>query len=126
MTIEALKFIDDTLNGAGIDYEFGQWSSSPIPSPYSIGEFVDSEVMNEDGMQETSFLVTVTSKNSWLELLEVKEKIEELIPAVGGNVAMLDNSCVAIFFESALDIPTDTMELKRIQINLNIKEWKGK
>lgn len=127
MTIEALKFIGDTLERAGIPYELGQWSSSPIPSPYVIGEFTDIESLNEDGMQQTSFLLTATSKNSWLELMEVKDKIEELFPSVGGKVAMLDNgSSVAIFFDSSLNIPTDTMELKRMQINLTIKEWSVK
>lgn len=127
MTIDALKFINDALIGAGINYEFGEWSSSPIPSPYFIGEATEIEPMNEDGMQQTTLLLTGTSKNSWLELLESKEQIEELFPPVGGKVAMLTNgSALAIFFNSALNIPTDTMELKRIQINLTIKEWKVK
>ena len=126
MTIEAMKYIDDILNDNEINYEFGQWSSSPIPSPYFIGEFIEQEALNEDGMQQTSFLLTGTSKNSWLELYEAKEKIEELFPSINNKVAKLENgSVLAIFFDNAMNIPTNTMELKRIQINLTVKEWKG-
>ena len=127
MTIETLNLIDKVLADAGINYEFGQWSTSPIPSPYFIGEFTDFESVNEDGMQQTAFLLTGTSKNNWLELMQAKEKIEELFPSDGGMVVNISSgSSVAIFFDSALNIPTDTMELKRIQINLTVKEWKVK
>lgn len=127
MTIEALAFINDTLNDAGIEYEFGQWSSNSIPSLYFVGEFTDIESLNEDGLQETSFLITGTTHGSWLELIEAKEKIEELFPSGSGKIVMLDNgSSLAIYFGTAIVVPTDTMELKRIQINLTIKEWKVK
>lgn len=97
MTIEALRFIGDTLENAGIHYEFGGWSTSPIPSPYFIGEFTGIENRNEDGMQQSTMMLTGTSKNSWLELLEVKDKVEKLFPAVG-KIAKLENgSCVAVF-----------------------------
>lgn len=33
-------------------------------------------------------------------------------------------SCVAVFYDSAFPVPTGDGELKRIQINLSIKEWK--
>lgn len=127
MTIEALEFIDKTLNDAGIPYEFGEWSSDEIPSPYFVGEFQNIEPLNEDGMQQTNFILTGHSKNSWLELIEKKELIEDLFPSVSGKIAQLDNgSTVAIFFDLAINIPTESMEFKRIQINLTIKEWKVK
>lgn len=92
-----------------------------------VGEFTDVDSINEDGLQETVFLLTGTSYDSWLELIESKELIEDLFPSVGGKIAMLTNgSALAIFFDAANNIPTDTMELKRIQINLTIKEWKVK
>ena len=126
MTIEALKYIDDTLNNAGINYEFGMWTSDVI-YPYFVGEYTDTTTVNEDGMKETTFLLSGTSRNSMLELEEAKEKIEDLFPSVGGRIAKLDNgSRIVIFFNSAMYVPTDTADIKRLQINLTIKEWKVK
>lgn len=126
MTIEALKYIDDTLNNAGINYEFGMWTSDVI-YPYWVGEYTDTPTSNEDGMTETSFILSGTSRNSMLELEETKEKIEDLFPSVGGKIAKLDNgSRIAIFFDYAMYVPTDTADIKRLQINLIIKEWKVK
>lgn len=127
MTVESLNLIDNILSENGINYEFGQWSTSPVPSPYFIGEFSDLETSDEDGMQQSVFIMTGTSNNSWLELMEAKEKIEELFPSTVGMIVTIANgSAVAIFFDTSSDIPTDTMELKRIQINLTVKEWKVK
>lgn len=126
MTIEALKFIDDELNGAGVDYELDEMTKYPTPSTYFVGEFSDSPQLNEDGMQESTLILTGTS-SSLLSLMEAKETIEELFPAVGGRIERLSNgSSVAIFFEKSLNIPTDAMDITRIQIELLIKEWKVK
>ena len=34
-----------------------------------------------------------------------------------------DGSAVAIFYATSLVVPTGDAELKRIQINLDVKEW---
>lgn len=124
MTIESIKFIGDELLNIGINYEFGQWSSSSIPSSYFVGECTEIESMNEDGLHEATFMLTGTSEGSWLDLEESKEKIEELFPSIIEKVYQLDNgSRLAVSFGNSFIVPTDTMNLKRIQINLNIKEW---
>lgn len=124
MTIEALQFISDSLKLLGIHYEFGEWSSD-IVYPYFVGEYQESPPMNEDGMQETTFLLTGFSRESWLQLEREKEKIENHFSKVGGTtVITASGAAVAIFYANSLIIPTGDAELKKIQINLTIKEWK--
>ena len=124
MTCEALSFIDAVLNNNGIPYEFGEWTSKEVPSPYFVGEYTDNESMNEDGLHESVFLLTGTTMGSWLGLHEAKEKIEELFPSICREVYKLPNgSRLAVFFSTSFPVPTDTLNLKRIQINLTIKEW---
>lgn len=58
MSNAVLKYISEALDSVGVDYEFGQWSSQPIPDPYFVGEYTESEPITEDGLQETTFLLT--------------------------------------------------------------------
>ena len=121
MSIAALKFVSDTLDSLGISYQFGEWSTNPVPNPYFVGEYTEPESMTreEDGYQETSFILTGTG-TSWLTLEQAKATIENNI----SKTAILSNgNGVAIFYGGSLIIPTGDAELKRIQINLTIKEW---
>lgn len=121
MSIAALKFISDTLNSLNIDYQFGEWTLNPVPDPYFVGEYTESESMTkeEDGYQEISFLLTGTG-TKWLTLEQAKAKIESNI----SKTAILPNgNGIAVFYGGALIIPTGDDRLKRIQINLTIKEW---
>lgn len=122
MTIETLKFINDELTKLGINYEFGMYTSSPVKYPYFVGEYNEVGEVNEDGMDETTFILTGTTRGSSLELEREKEKIRKYFKEI---TAILDNSNgVAIYYVNSFGVPVDTDEIKRIQINLTIKEWK--
>lgn len=121
MTIAALKFISDALDDLNINYQFGEWSTNPVPDPYFVGEYSESESLTreEDGLQESTFMLTGTGTN-WLALEQAKASIENNI----SKTAILSSgNGIAVFYAGALMIPTGDAELKRIQINLTIKEW---
>lgn len=125
MTKECLKFIKDELVKLGINYEFGEWSSENVPTTYFIGEYQEEESVNEDGLQDDIFILTGTTRELLLELENVKEKIENNFPRIEGKTVILDNgSGIAVFYNNSFTVPTGNDELKRIQINLKIKEWK--
>lgn len=121
MSKAALKFIADKLDELNINYEFGGWSTDPVPDPYFVGEYTEPESLTkeEDGYQEISFILTGTSRQ-WILLEEAKAIIEKNI----SKTAILPNgNGIAVFYAGSLIIPTGDAELKRIQINLTIKEW---
>lgn len=121
MTIEVLKFISDQLTAAGINYEFGEWNSDII-YPYFTGEYQETSPTTEDGLQETTFILNGFSRTTWAELEAAKSIIENLFTY---NTSILDNgSGVDVSYSGSLVIPTGDAELKRIQINLTIKEWR--
>lgn len=125
MTTEALKFISDEIKSVGINYEFGEWSDSPVPDPYFIGEYIETPSLTESGLQEATFILTGTGRSSRLLLEKVKEKVERLFDPVEGKTAILPNgNGLAVFYSDTMTVPVDDAELKRIQINLQIKEWK--
>ena len=83
--------------------------------------------MNEDGMQESTFMLTGFSRGTWLELEETKDKISSYFNKVGGRTVIADDgSAVAVFYSNSLVVPTGDAELKKIQINLDVKEWSVK
>lgn len=121
MTIEVLKFISDRLTDAGINYEFGEWKS-PIVYPYFTGEYQEESPITEDGLQEAEFVLNGFSRGSWYLLEQEKAKIEKLF---SDCTSILPNgSGIDISYSGTLIIPPDDAELKRIQINLSIKEWR--
>lgn len=126
MTQAGLKFIADAMESAQIPYEFMEYTSAiDTISTYWVGEYNEVEPLTEDGQRESQFILTGTGKGSWMELERQKEQIESLFPAMQGRTAILDDgSGIAVFYGNAFPAPTGDGFLKRIQINLTVKEWR--
>lgn len=123
MTIRGLNFIAGKLKAAEIPYCFEEWTKD-IQYPYFVGEYTESEPLNEDGESESTFILTGTTRGAWLELEKAKEKIRGIFPDIGITAILENKNGIAVFYSSAMPVPTGTDELKRIQINLKVKEWR--
>lgn len=122
MTTRTLKLIADAMNSLEIPYEFIEFTSDP-KSYYFVGEYTESESLTEDGLQESTFILTgTTTDGTWLDLENAKSKIKEFFNSISGYVATDQIGGVAIFYSNSFPIPTES-DFKRIQINLKIKEW---
>ena len=119
-----LGTIAKELHGIGIPYEFMQWTA-PVQYPYFVGEYSQIITINEDGYEEYSFILTGTTKGSWLELEQYRNTIKDHFPSVHGLRKSNEDGVVVIFYDSAFPVDTGEADLKRIQINLNVKIWKG-
>ena len=125
MSIRSLKIVSDAMEALGIEYGFAEYAKTPVVYPYFVGEYTERESLTEDGLQETTFLLTGFHRGTWLELERAKEQIENYFNQVSGKIVITeDGSAVAIFYANALIVPTGDAELKSIQINLSVKEWK--
>lgn len=125
MSKNLLKVVSDGMTELGLEYEFGEYTKEPIVYPYFVGEYTETEPMTEDGLQETTFMLSGFSRGTWLTLENAKAKIENYFSKVYGKTVMVDDgSAVAVFYGNALIVPTGDEELKKIQINLQCKEWK--
>jgi hypothetical protein len=122
--ISVLGIINDELNSIGVPYEFMEWTD-PVQYPYWVGEFSEVPTFTEDGYKEATVILTGTTKGSWLELEETRAKIEEHFPRVYGLRKSTEDGAVVIFYENSFPVPTGEADLKRLQTNLKIKEWKG-
>lgn len=125
MSKEVRKIINDAMTSLGLEYSFMEYAGNPVVYPYFVGEVTETEGVTEDGLQESTFLLTGFSRGTWLELEETREKIENYFNRVSGLTVITDSgSGVAIFYAHSLVVPTGDAELKKVQINLSVKEWK--
>ncbi|MGB4589502.1 MAG: hypothetical protein WBI17_09770 [Clostridiaceae bacterium] len=121
--IEVLKIISTAMSVMGLNYEFIEFTANVV-YPYFVGEYEEVGAINEDGMTESTFILTGTTRGTWLELEQTKEDIERYFDDFRYISPM--GSAVSINYNGGFAVPTYEPELKRIQINLVIKEWKVK
>lgn len=122
MTETSLNLIASTLSALGLNYAFMEWNGKPA-YPYFVGEYQEYDPMNEDGMQESDFILSGFSRTTYQVLEEAKETIKSYFTTTGKTVIADDGSAVAVFYSGSFPVPTGDAELKKIQINLKVKEW---
>ena len=127
MSKAVLKTIKESMKELGINYQFKKWKGHPI-YPYFVGSYQEVPTPGEDGMQETSFILTGFARSDGkvdavLQLEDAKETIKNYFKT-GKTVNTDSGSVVAIFYANTFgDLPTGDAELEKIEINLTIKEW---
>lgn len=125
MTTAALKIVSDGMDALGLEYGFGTYIGNPVMYPYFVGEYQEEASITEDGLQESVFMLTGFSRTDWESLEIAKEAIENYFDKVSGLTLIAENgNGICISYETAMIVPTGDAELKRIQINLRIQEWK--
>lgn len=123
MSIEALSIINELLTENDIPYEFLEWSH-PGEYPYFVGSYTEAEPMYENGESDTNFIITGFSRGSALEMMQFADVIRDIFTTEGVTYVTPDGTGVALYYAGAFPIPSDDEDLKRMQINLKVKEWR--
>lgn len=127
MSEESLSYIAEAMDALGIPYDFVMWNGDGPPDPYFIGEYTEEEPQAEDGLQDSTFIITGTTRGSWLSLEQAKTKIRQEFPKTTGKTVILPSGAgLAVFYSDSFPVPSDEGDYKRIQINLKVKEWSVK
>lgn len=125
--MDKLQFINEQMDILSVPYEFGEWTSK-VQYPYCVGEITEEPTMTEDGFEQSTLLLNCFNRGSegvLLGLEEIKAKIKKHFHSIYGLRAATEGGSIAVYYGGAFYIPTNEAELKRLQINLIIKEWKG-
>ena len=118
MTKEALTYIKDLLTSNGINYEFLEWTGDII-YPYFVGEYQENPSTNEDGIQESTFILNGYHRGNAIEL----ENAKKIIKKITNITDILPNgNGIAVLYDNSLVLPTGELNCKRIEIHLEIKE----
>lgn len=120
-----LGFIGEQLNNVlSVPYEFGQWNSD-IQYPYFVGEITEEPITQEDGFEQSTLLLTGFHRGALIDLEKIKERIKRHFDPIYGLRDSDEDGAIIVLYDGAFYIPTGEADLKKIQINLTIKEWKG-
>lgn len=123
MSVAMLKYVSDMMDSLNIPYAYMQWNDHPPDNYYFVGEYAESAMVTreEDGRQDTTFILRGFTRGDWLALEQAKELIEKHCTK---TAILPDGTGIAVFYESGMVVPTYDAELKSIKINLQIQEWK--
>lgn len=122
--MDKLKFINEQMDILAVPYEFGEWTSD-VKYPYSVGEITEEPTTTEDGLEESTMILTIFHRGRYIDMEIIKDKIKKHFNPISGLCAKTGSGSVAVFFDGSFYIPTGEADLKKMQINLKIKEWKG-
>ena len=125
MTEAGLKFVSDMMDMLSIPYAFMEWKSKPPDDRYFVGETseVAMTTMEEDGREDTTFILRGFTRQDWMHLHKDAEAIKKNLPQ---TAILPDGTGIAVFYAGSRPVPTGVAELKSIKTNLEIKEWSVK
>ena len=124
--MEKLIFVGDQMDNITVPYEYGEWASA-ITYPYFVGEISEESPMSEDGAEESTLILTgyCRGKGALLKLETEKAKIKAHFHPIYGLRGDTAAGSIAVFYDGSFPVPSGEAELKKIEIHLKIKEWKG-
>lgn len=123
MTISGLQYVEGLITeNAGIPYAFHEWKDDLPEGVFAVGDYAEAIMVTreEDGRQETNFILRLYTQSDWLSLERAKERIIKNVPK---TAILSDGTGIAIFYDSATVVPTGDAQMKSMKINLTIQEW---
>lgn len=123
MNKTVLGIISNAMAELNLNYEFGRYTDV-VSYPYFVGEYLEGITDDESGREQSTFILTGWTRNSWLDLENAKEQIKKYFSKIGGHTLVTNNNNgVAIFYDNSLIVPQENADLKCMQINLSVQLW---
>lgn len=120
MEIELLTAFKEALDSLGIEASFRTYAGKKYP--YMTYEYTETNTTHEDGSTDGDLLCEIWTRGTFAELIGIKEKLKDYFKQknikVGNNV---------YHFDYASSTPEDTgdSELKKLQVSITTKYWRG-
>lgn len=120
MEIELLKVINDELSKI-TNYEYGEYTGALV-YPYVVGEYNERDFVYENNSTPGEFILTVFHRGSESDLINIKEQVKELF---ADYRAKTKSGTISITYKNKLFIRSGEADLKKMEIYLDTKCWKG-
>lgn len=121
--MSVLGILKNEMTIIDVPYEHMRWTS-PVSGAYVVSEYSESPIIAEDGGENHTILLTATTRGSWLELEQIREKIKKHFPPIYGKGFTTNDGVVVFYYGNGFPVETGEADLKRIQINLEVKKWR--
>lgn len=124
MSEHTWRIIAQAMEYLGLEYEPIQYTGTQ--DDYWVGSFSEGGSVSEDGSTTTTFFLTGFTRSGWIVLQRAKDLVEKYFTHEGRSFTsdLGGKSTCIISYDTAYSIPKDDAQLKSIQINLTILEWK--
>lgn len=109
------------MRALNLNYAFMEWKGETV-YPYFTGEYYENSYTFEDNSTGGEILLEGWTRGEWAELYRISGAIKERF---SNFTKIYKNIAVSITFINAAPVRTGDIELKKIQIRLATKSWKG-
>ena len=120
MEIELLAAFKRALDSLGIEGAFRVYAGNKYP--YMTYDYFETATTHEDGGTTGELLCEIWTRNTFEELIDIKEKLKNYFEQknilVGNNVYHFD-------YVSSTPEDTGDAALKKLQVSIMTKYWKG-
>ncbi len=120
MELELLAAFKSALDSLGVEAAFRAYTGDKYP--YLTYEYYETDTTHEDGGTKGEMLCEIWTRNTFAELIDIKEKLKGFFKQ--RNIKVNNN---VYHFDYVSSTPEDTgdAELKKLQVNIAIRYWKG-
>lgn len=121
----AVEYVTGMMDGLALPHAPWRYSATPLPEKYFVSEYseVPTSTAEENGMRPVTVILRGYTRGDMLSLLVAAGKIEK---SCAKTVILPDGTGLAVFYDSAMAVPTGDAQIKSIKINLNIQVWRVK
>lgn len=118
-----LEFINRELDALQLPYEFGTWTGEDTEL-YFTGEYSEVPDEREGGEYRSRFTLVGHSRAGILPLELWRGRIRKSFAHGKRNITE-EGTALSAWYAGSLVVPTGVEELTRIEIYLDIKEWRN-
>lgn len=116
-----LQTVNKVMSGANLNYALMEWKKDAV-YPYWTGEYYENSYSYEDNSTGGEVLLEGWTRGTWTELYAECDIIKRLF---ANYQKVIGNTAISINYINAAPVRTGDIELKKIQIRLGTKSWKG-
>ena len=119
----AAEYVAGMMGKLALPHAPWRYSKTPVPDLYFISDYneVPSATAEENGMRPVTVILRGYTRQDMLSLFVAAGKIEK---SCAKTEILPDGTGIAVFYDSAMPVPTGDAQLKSIKINLNIQVWR--
>lgn len=120
MESELLRILDEEMSKI-TNYEYDEYSG-PLVYPYAVGAYSERGFNYEDNSTSGEIILTLFHRGNRSDLINIKEQVQEVF---ADYRAVTESGAISINYRNKLFIRSGEPELKKMEIYLDTKVWKG-
>lgn len=119
---KVLSVIAREMSKLNIDYHYMYNDNQHVIYPYVTAEYSENSYTHEENSTSADLLLEVWNRGGYIPLLEVAKTIKQHFSDFRYTC---DNFAMCVTYDGCFAQRTNDIKLKKLEIHLSIKVWKG-